>query len=98
MGKEVFYSAKVVEPSECKLIRKPICTNDETMVSLLNQIIEEAVFHGGDSGGPYFCNDIDLDDAIKRFIHYIGADDLYNIEWGDQIPKIVLRGGGENAN
>ena len=37
-------------------------------IQMLNKIITEATFYGGDAGGPYCCNSEDL---IKYLIEYI---------------------------
>lgn len=44
-------------------------------IELINKIITEATFYGGDSGGPYCCNPEDL---VKYLIEYIAFR-----EWSD---------------
>ena len=43
-------------------------------IKLYNNTIREAVTHGGDSGGSYFCNDAGLRDSIAEMIAQISID------------------------
>lgn len=46
--------------------------NLEEEIKLINSIIEEAVDHGGDSGGPYFCNHLALREAVLNWLCFRG--------------------------
>lgn len=39
----------------------------EIEIILLNNLIKEAVDHGGDAGGPYFCNKKCMIDAMTVY-------------------------------
>lgn len=56
----------------------------------LNRIIEEAILHGGDSGGPYYINKVDLIDAIKSFLSWVGLEREVII-YENNIPKLLLK-------
>ena len=62
--------------------------NLDTFCCFLNDIIFEAVTHGGDSGGPYFSNQEDLEKTINNFLIWAGLEkDL--IVYKDRIPKVL---------
>ena len=43
-------------------------------LSLINNIVEQAIYHGGDIGGPYFSNRDSLCEAMKKYLVYKGFD------------------------
>lgn len=43
-------------------------------LSLINNIVEQAIYHGGDIGGPYFCNGDGLCEAMEKYLVYKGFD------------------------
>lgn len=44
--------------------------NIEKEIKLINSIIEEAITHGGDPGGPYFINRSSLQEAIVKWLNF----------------------------
>lgn len=48
-------------------------------VELINDIIEQAVKHGGDPGGPHRQNSEDLIKAVNKLLQYIGLSDKYKV-------------------
>ena len=46
-------------------------------IQLMNKIIEQAVIHGGDDGGAYFCNPNGIEKAIKNWLKFKGLDKEY---------------------
>lgn len=42
----------------------------EEEIELINSIIEEAITHGGDPGGPYFINHSSLQEAIVKWLNF----------------------------
>lgn len=67
-------------------------------IKLINEIIAQAVIHGGDSGGPYCSNGNNLIKALKDWLsakeledqYKIGIKSYYNIP---DIPLIVKMDG-----
>lgn len=53
-------------------------------VKLLNDLISQAVLHGGDSGGPYYVNHEELRRSVNELIDHLNlkgykvSDDLYH--------------------
>ena len=43
-------------------------------LSLINNIVEQAIYHGGDIGGPYFSNRDGLCEAMEKYLVYKGFD------------------------
>lgn len=52
---------------------------NDVLIGEINSLIEEAIVHGGDSGGAYFNNEEDLIKAMKRFLRMSGLDKDYGI-------------------
>ena len=52
---------------------------------LLNNLLETAILHGGDNGGPYFTEDKELELAIHKFMAQFNIE--YHIEWEDNKRK-----------
>jgi hypothetical protein len=63
----------------------------EVFIELLNKIIEEAVSHGGDPGGPYYCYPEELKKAIKDFLIWLSIEDKVVIYDSENIPKLLLK-------
>ena len=66
---------------------------------LLNNLIETAILHGGDLGGPYFICSEKLELAIHKFMAHFNIE--YHIEWEDNKYKdypIVCPGRKEGFN
>lgn len=60
----------------------------EEEIRIINNIIEQAIYHGGDIGGPYYCNKNDLMIAIFELIKYKGLENQYDIVDDDMIQII----------
>jgi hypothetical protein len=54
----------------------------------INEIIKEAVVHGGDIGGIYCINQEDLEKSIKRFLDWTGLN-KYVVIYKDDIPSLI---------
>ena len=54
----------------------------EDLVKHINRIIQEAIEHGGDDGGAYFCNAEGLKESMEAFKQAAKLDD-YTIEMCD---------------
>lgn len=52
---------------------------DPTKINLMNQIIDEAVKHGADSGGSYANNEEDLAKAVEEWLKFEGYNDEYEV-------------------
>ena len=48
--------------------------NNEVFVQFLNEIIETAIDHGGDHGGPYCIKEEELFEIMEKFRKWIGLD------------------------
>ena len=44
------------------------------MIDKLNNMIEECIYHGGDSGGPYFSNLDRQKEAVKQVADMLNLD------------------------
>lgn len=72
-----------------------ITEKSETIIKLLNNVIEEAVKHGGDSGGPYLQNQYGLIVAVSNFLNCINLSHDYEVDeantesdkWSDVVIK-----------
>ena len=49
-------------------------------MKLVNQMIEEAVMHGGDSGGAYFTNGKKLNDAVLEWLKTRNLSEYYTTD------------------
>ena len=69
--------------------------NKETAVNkeieTLNEVLNAAIEHGGDAGGPYFCNKEELQESIMRYLTVRGLNDEYIVINTDHWPKIVKK-------
>ena len=65
----------------------------EGLVKRINEVIEQAVYHGGDSGGSYDSNFSGLFMTIKDLLRYIDPEKelLMAIERDTYIPEIQFR-------
>lgn len=64
----------------------------EEEIRIINDLIEAAVDHGGDWGGPYYCFPIDLAKAINKWLQFRNLQDKYHLiakEDYDSLPIIV---------
>ena len=48
---------------------------NDYFVLLVNEMIEEAILHGGDMGGPYESNEKNLVEAMTKFQRWYGLKD-----------------------
>jgi hypothetical protein len=53
--------------------------NSREAINRINDIIEEAIDHGGDSGGAYFCNRDGLVKAMRELLAWTGLDNAVGI-------------------
>lgn len=56
----------------------------EEFIDMLNELIEEAIVHGGDTGGPYFSNPEGLEEIMKKILEALGLSDVYEIDLDDE--------------
>ena len=61
------------------------------MVDIINTVVEQAVIHGGDAGGPYFVNYESLDRALCLFLTETQLGKFCAIQQSTDTPIIVLR-------
>ena len=54
-------------------------------------MIEEAVFHGGDGGGPYYVNQKGLVESMQKYLKSINLDKVLEIKTKNHIPYFSLR-------
>lgn len=72
--------------------------NEKKNINFINNIIIQAIIHGGDSGGPYCCNEKKLYNSIKQLIIQNNLEHDYEIAflrvdgYGDKFPQIILKG------
>lgn len=72
--------------------------NEKKNINFINNIIIQAIIHGGDSGGPYCCNEKELYNSIKQLIIQNNLEHDYEIAflrvdgYGDKFPQIILKG------
>lgn len=64
------------------------------MMDYINKIIEEAVIHGGDTGGAYFTNMDNLVSKMRGFRRWAGLEE-YKICVINDIPKFMKLADGE---
>lgn len=50
-------------------------TEKAILTEYINNIVREAIDHGGDSGGPYFSNGEELIAAMRRFKGWLSLED-----------------------
>jgi len=48
--------------------------SSEVLAEHINEMISQAVVHGGDAGGPYCSNDEKLIESMKSFSKWYGLD------------------------
>lgn len=61
------------------------------LTRMVNDIIEEAIEHGGDSGGAYCTNTEGLVKAMKRFLNWCGYKDRIGIMNEDGILRFYRK-------
>lgn len=65
-------------------------TSDEKEILQFNKIIESAIYHGGDSEGPYYSNFDDMYKLITEFIKITKRSSYYVVVKNDgKIPKVM---------
>ena len=55
----------------------------QDILDSVNKMLHIAVLHGGDDGGPYFCEAEDLENSAKDFIKSLDAEDELELYWWD---------------
>lgn len=55
-----------------------------------NNIVSEAIEHGGDYGGPYYINQKNLENSINIFLKWLGLNKYLTL-YKDDIPKILIK-------
>lgn len=63
----------------------------EIFIEFLNKIIEEAIFHGGDPGGAYYCNKEGLIKSIEQMLTWLSIKDKIVIYDRERTPKLLLK-------
>ena len=66
----------------------------EKEIELMNEIIVQAIIHGGDSDGPYYTNEIGLYKVIKKWLDERGISSCYKIvqkEYIDYDNRIIYK-------
>jgi len=63
------------------------CPLKEIGIDLINKIIEEAIYHGGDPGGPYFCNEKRLEGAVRELSEALEC----GYEWDEEKDPQFIR-------
>lgn len=80
-------------PSESDLLTDDwgVCmTPEEKEILQINKIVESAIYHGGDPGGPYFTASDSVYKSISEYLKLLKRDDQYIIDKDDgHIPRIV---------
>ena len=72
--------------------------NEKKNINFINNIIIQAIIHGGDDGGPYCCNKKELYNSIKQLIIQNNLEHDYEIAflhidgYTDKFPQIILKG------
>lgn len=66
---------------------------DRILVEKLNDIIREAIEHGGDRGGAYFSNRDGLVNAMKGYLTWTGMNEKVGImdDEGEMIQFFLKR-------
>jgi len=62
----------------------------EIFIEKINDIIEQAIIHGGDTGGAYCSNEEKLLHSINMFLKWTGLDNYLTI-YKDDIPKLLMK-------
>ena len=59
---------------------------NDNQIAALNEVIKQAIDHGGDAGGPYFCNKVSLLESMKHLAEISGLQN-YDIKFYDDTGK-----------
>lgn len=57
----------------------------EFLVQLVNDIVKEAIRHGGDSGGAYFTNHKKLFSALTYLKNWLGLDGYAVVDFSGEL-------------
>lgn len=60
-------------------------------VEIINDMIEKAIFYGGDPGGPYCLDKSELVGSIKCLMKHIGLDREYILVMKNDFPIIAKK-------
>ena len=53
---------------------------NKDQIIAINDMIEKAIDHGGDNGGPYYCYIDNLMVSLNRFVETLGIENVEIIE------------------
>lgn len=67
----------------------------EIYCDYFNDIIQQAVIHGGDGGGAYYSNYEELEKSILTFVYWLGLKDKVVLYKKDNTPILLIK---ENLN
>lgn len=58
----------------------------ETLIAKINAVIDAAIMHGGDRGGPYYCEPERLKESVAALAEEIGC----GWEWEKDVDLIEM--------
>ena len=58
-------------------------------IKFINQIIYDAVKHGGDAGGPYYSDQYSLTKALTNWLEFKEYNKFYDVDMQDDYSRIV---------
>ena len=64
----------------------------EFLVQLVNDVVKEAIRHGGDSGGAYFTNHKNLFRELTDLRNWLGLDDYVVVDFSGELYLAKLAG------
>lgn len=68
----------------------------DELVEKINNLIEQAIYHGGYCEGPYYVNTIDLTKALREFMCALGISPAeYDIFYIDGLDNLIDMSGIE---
>lgn len=63
----------------------------EIFCRYFNNIISEAITHGGDTGGPYFVNEEGLKEAINNFLIWSSLKEVVTLYDCSHYPQLIIK-------
>ena len=63
----------------------------EEIINKLNIIIQNAIDHGGDDGGPYFSCADDLYNSITSLLEDIDKEHQLQVTWEDNLDYPIIK-------
>ena len=58
-----------------------LLVEEDELIKSLNCLIESAIRHGGDYGGPYFDSPDDLEASTLQLLICLDLEDDYDVKW-----------------